>query len=75
MSKGRNRALEYVCQQRFTLQFVIYGGTVGLLMDVLALVTLEPGSASYAVALINLPGLLFFVGLAAVTLRKCAAYE
>ena len=75
MSEGRRRALEHVCQHRFTLQFVVYGGTVGLVMDVLALIALEPDTSSYTVALLNLPGLLFFVLLAAFFLRKCLSYE
>lgn len=75
MSAGRKAALEYVCQHAFTLQFVQYGGVVALLLTVAALLTLAPDSASYTVALINLPGIVFFTVGAAVVQRKCLQYE
>jgi hypothetical protein len=71
MSEGRRRVMEYVCQHHVTFRFVIYAGTVGILLDVVALATLEPGTSSYTVAVINLPGLIFFVGLSALLIRKC----
>lgn len=73
MSEGKSHAMQYICQHAFTLQFVLYGGTVALLLNVVALLELDPNSAGYTVALINLPGLLFFMVLAAYTIRKCAA--
>jgi len=75
MSEGRRRAMEHVCQHAFTLQFVVYGGTVGLVLNVVALFALERGTPSFVVALINLPGLLFFVVVSALTLRKCVSYD
>ena len=72
MPDGRARAIEYVCQQRFTLQLVLYGGSVGILLNLAALLTLDSGTAGYTVALVNFPGLVFFVLLAAVIIRKCA---
>lgn len=66
--------MEYVCQHAFTLQFVVYGGMVALLLEAVALLTLEPGSPSYAVAVINLPGIILFMLLAAGSIRKCAEY-
>jgi hypothetical protein len=75
MSEARRQAMEYVCQHAFTLQFVVYGGTVGLLLNLVALFFLEPGTPSHVVALVNFPGLLFFVAVAAVTLRKCTSYS
>jgi hypothetical protein len=71
MSEGRRRAMEYVCQQVFTMQFILYGGTIALLLEAIALLTLEPGTAAYTVAVLNLPGLLFFMGLAAFFLYRC----
>lgn len=74
MSEGRRQAFEYICQQYFTLQFILYGGMIALLLEAVALLSLEPGSASYTVAVINLPGLLFFMLLAAFFLHRCARY-
>jgi hypothetical protein len=75
MSQGRKQAFEYICQHAFTMRLVVYGGTVALLLEAVALLTLEPGSGSYTVALLNLPGLLFFMLLAVLTWRKCASYQ
>lgn len=71
MSEGRRRAMEHICQQVFTMQFILYGGMIGLLLEAAALLTLEPGTAAYTVAVINLPGLLFFMGLAAFFMYTC----
>lgn len=65
--------MQYICQHAYTMQFVIYGGMVALLLEAVALLTLEPGTPSYTVVVINLPGIIFFMLLAAGTIRKCAA--
>lgn len=72
MSEGRRRALEYVCQHHYTLYFALYGGAVGLLLDVVALVLLEPNTGAHIVALLNLPGLVIVILVSGFTIRKCA---
>lgn len=75
MSEGKRRALEYICQHYFTLQFILYGGVIALFLEIAALLTLDPSSASYTVAVINLPGLLLFMLFAIYFLRKCVSYD
>lgn len=67
--------MEYVYQQRITLHLALYGGLVGLVLDVgILLFVLERNTASYAVALIDIPGLVVVTLVAAFTLRKCTSY-
>jgi hypothetical protein len=67
----RQAALEYLCARHHTIRLLFIGSLLGLALDLLSLLYTTPGSATHAVAILNLFGLVGLLLFSGGILYRC----
>jgi hypothetical protein len=71
MTDRRQAALEYLCARHHTLRILFIGSVLGLGLDLVSLHYATPGTATHAVAILNLFGLVALLGFSGGVLYRC----
>jgi hypothetical protein len=71
MTDRRLAVLEYLCARHNTLRILFIGGLLVLGIDLISLQYTTPGTATHAVAILNLFGLIGIVLFSGGVLYRC----
>jgi hypothetical protein len=68
---GRSAAVEHICGHEYTLWMLFLGSSMGLVLNIPAVVFLEPGTGSQVIAMVNMFGLVGFFVFSLTFLWRC----